>query len=80
MDARLAILAGLVTACLTGCQLFEKNRDTNSACYMKCADCKGLTVECDHNTNRTNSYSINHPDDDGVSDENDQRTVPGGPE
>ena len=62
------LIVGII---LGGCQLFEKNRDTDSECVVTCSNCKDLTVQCEHGTERENKYTVNQPDEQGQEESQD---------
>jgi hypothetical protein len=64
------LLLLIVTFSLAGCQFLQKDRESTSDCRITCANCNGLTMDCELNTTRQNRYTQGSQPDD-VEPEND---------
>ena len=54
----------IIMLVLAGCQLLQKDRESRSDCSITCDNCQGLAMDCELNTERTNKYTQNLPEQD----------------
>jgi hypothetical protein len=59
----IVIIALLIGWAVTGCSLYQKDKEFESSCKAACQDCQGLVLSCDHIQVNEDTVTQNHPHD-----------------